>query len=165
LLTKKGFEQKQQRLEQCLYLLHYVIPGRLRQAIQQARELCEDSQYRDVEMDKELLEAEVRRLEKLVYNAKIIANETISNDHVELGARVTLKCNLNKNKLTEVELVSPAEVDLEHGRISTQSPLGKLLLGKARGQTVTLTTMSKKITYKIVKIQHASEDNFSPFDS
>ncbi len=153
LLTRKGFEQKQKRLEECLQLLHYVIPERLKQAIQHSSDLNDNSEYWDAEMQKEWLEVEVQRLETLLYNAKIIDGESISTDQVELGVRVILKDTANKNKVIVFELVTPAEVDLEHGRVSTESPLGKLLLGKHKNQQVKLKTLLGKTTYKIVEIQ------------
>lgn len=64
-----------------------------------------------------------------------------------------LEVSTRPGERTAVELVSPAEVDLEHGRISTESPLGKLLYGHRKGDVIKLATPSGQVTYKIVGIQ------------
>ena len=153
LLTRKGYEQKQQRLEACLRLLHEEIPKRLKLAKEHDGELRENREYIDIEREKEFLEAEVRGLEELVNNAKIIDEETITTDKVGLGSRVILEADTQPCKQTVVELVSHAEVDLEHKRISTESPLGKLLFDQKKGAKVKLDTPSGTVTYKIVGIQ------------
>lgn len=155
LLTRKGYDQKQKRLEECLRLLHEEIPKRLKIAKEHDGELRENREYIDIEREKELLEAEVRMLEELLSNAQVIDEESISTDEVGIGARVILEVDTQPGRQTVVELVSPAEVDLEHGRISTQSPLGKLLYGRRKGDKVQLKIPSGTITYKIVGIQRA----------
>ncbi len=153
LLTRKGYKQKQARLEECLRLLHEEIPRRLKIAKEHDSELRENREYIDLEREKEMLEAELRTLEELLSNAQIIEEESISTDVVGLGARVILEVDTQPGKQTVLELVSPAEFDLEHGRISTESPLGKMLVGKKKGEKVKLKTASGQITYKIVGIQ------------
>ena len=155
LLTQKGYEQKQKRLKECLQLLHEEIPKRLKLAKEHDGELRENREYIDIEREKELLEVEVNQLEMLMNNAEIIDEEAISTNQIGLGARVILEADSKTGKQTVVELVSPAEVDLEHSRISTQSPLGELLLGKKKGSKVKLSTANGTITYKIVGIQRA----------
>lgn len=156
LLTRKGYAQKQTRLQECLNLLHEEIPKRLKLAKEHDGELRENREYIDIEREKELLETEVRRLEELLNNAKVIDEEEISTDKVGLGSRVILESDNHPGKQTVVELVSPAEVDLENGRISTKSPLGELLMGRRKGNKVKLKTATSTITYKIVGIQRSA---------
>jgi len=153
LLTKKGYEQKQKRLEECLHLLHEEIPKRLRIAKSHDGELRENREYIDIEREKELLEIEVRRLEELLNEAQIIDEESISTDTVGLGSRVILESGKGKANQIVLELVSPQEVDLEHNRISTESPLGQLLFGRKKSDKVKLQKGSGDVTYKIVGIQ------------
>jgi transcription elongation factor GreA len=49
-------------------------------------------------------------------------------------------------------LVSPSEVDVTSGRISGASPIGKAIVGKARGDVVEVTVPAGKLRYRIVKI-------------
>lgn len=153
LLTKKGYERKRQRLEECLHLLHEEIPQRLKIAKSHDGELRENREYIDIEREKELLEIEVRRLEELLNEAKIIDEDAISTDTVGLGSRVILEAGKGKKNQITLELVSPPEVDLEHGRISTESPMGQLLFGRKKGDKVKFKKASGEVTYKIVGIQ------------
>jgi transcription elongation factor GreA len=138
-----------------LQILHEEIPRRLKIAKSHDGELRENREYMDIEREKELLEVEVRKLETLLSDAQIIDEESISTDVVGLGTRVILEADALPGKKTTLELVSHAEVDLEHGRISTESPLGELLLGQKKGSKVKLKRDSGTITYKIVGIQRA----------
>jgi len=153
LLTRKGYEQKKQRLVSCLRQLHEEIPKRLKEAKEHDSELRENREYIDIELEKEILDAEVSELEALMNNAKIIDEESISTDKVGLGSRVILELDAHPGKQTVIELVSSAEVDLEHGRISTESPLGEVLHNRKKGAKVKLKMPSGTITYKIVGIQ------------
>jgi len=153
LLTRRGYEQKKQRLSECLQRLHEEIPKRLKAAKEHDSELRENREYIDIEREKEILDAEINGLEELMNNAKIIDEESISTDKVGLGSRVILEMDAQPGKQTVIELVSPAEVDLEHGRISTESPLGEVLYDRKKGAKVKLKTPSGTVTYKIVGIQ------------
>jgi len=154
LLTRKGYEQKQQRLNECRHQLHKELPRRMKQAKEHDSELLENREFIDFETQRELLEAEVDYLEELLLRARIINENDINTKYIEVGVRVVLESQSPRRR-TIIELVGPAEVDIEHMRISTRSPLGLQLLGKQKGSTVTVRTASGAMTYKIVDIQKA----------
>lgn len=152
LFTKEGYERKKKQLEEYRRILHDEIPKRIKIAKEHGGELRENKEYLDIQAEKEFYEAEVRRLEELLERAQIIDEAAISTKTVTLGSRVILK-DLTKGKQVTFELVGQAEVDLEANKISTQSPLGKLLMGRKRGEEVELETPAGKVRYKIVGIQ------------
>ena len=152
-LTRKGYEQKQERLEHCLYLLYEIIPKRLKLAKGNYYELSENREYIDIEGERELLKAEARRLETLLDKARIIEEHAINVDSIGLGAWVILEIEGRPGKQLVLELVSPEEVDLERNCISTASPLGQLLLGKKKGNKVKINTASGTTTYKVIGIR------------
>jgi transcription elongation factor GreA len=49
-------------------------------------------------------------------------------------------------------LVSEEEADLKAGKISTMSPIGKGLLGKAKGDVATIKTPAGEMEFEIVSI-------------
>ncbi len=152
LLTREGYEQKKKQLEEYRHILYEEIPKRLKMAKEHGGELRENKEYLDVQAEKEYYEAEVRRLEELLERAKIIDEEQISTKTVGIGNRVTLK-DLETGAQVTFELVSPAEVDLEANKISTESPLGQALLGRKRGEVVEVELPGRTVRYKIVGIQ------------
>jgi len=152
LLTPEGYELKKKKLEEYKRILHEEIPKRLKIATLHGGELRENKEYLDVKRDQEFYDAEVRRLEELLEKAEIIDEKSISTKLVGIGSHVILK-DLKRKDTETIELVSPAEIDLEHGKISIESPLGKALVGRKRGEEITVETPSGVTKYKILGIQ------------
>lgn len=151
-LTKEGYELKRKELEEYRRVLHEEIPKSLKVAKEHGGELRENKEFLDIQSQKEFYEAEVRRLEELLDRAKIIDEAHISTKTVGIGTRVTLKDVSRKGQVT-YEVVSQAEVDLEANKISVTSPLGRVLVGRKKGEVVELETPAGRIKYSIVGIQ------------
>jgi transcription elongation factor GreA len=49
-------------------------------------------------------------------------------------------------------LVSEEEADLKAGKISTQSPIGKGLLGKTKGDSVKIKTPAGEMEFEVISI-------------
>jgi len=94
------------------------------------------------------LEGRILELENLIKSAKII--EKGKKDQIQIGSIVTLK---SKNKKEKFQIVGAPEADPSKGKISIESPLGKTLLGKKKGQIFEIETEEGKIKYKILKIE------------
>jgi len=151
-LTKEGYEQKKKDLEEYRRKLHEEIPKSLKVAKEHGGELRENKEFLDIQTEKEFYESEVRRLEELIDRAKVIDEASISIRAVGIGTRVTLKDTSRKGQVV-YELVSQAEVDLEANKISIHSPLGRVLMGRKKGEVVELETPAGKIRFSIVGIQ------------
>ena len=152
MLTQEGYELKKKKLEEYRHILHEELPKKLKMAKEHGAELRENKEYLDLKSQQDFYEAEVRRLEELLEKAKIIDSDQISTKAVGIGARVILK-NKARSETATFELVGPAEVDLEQGKISTTSPLGKALMGHRKGEEVVVETPKGIIKYKILGIE------------
>lgn len=75
--------------------------------------------------------------------AKIIA----LNSYVEVH-------DLNKDARYTLRLVQPSQVNVTSKWISIHSPLGKTLMGKQTGDTVTWTSPTETQTLKILRVRH-----------
>ena len=76
---------------------------------------------------------------------------TLSGDKVVFGATVTL--NDEDGKKVRYQLVGQVEADATHGRISYNSPLGRALIGRQKGEDVEVSTPSGDRYYEIKKIE------------
>jgi len=153
LLTQAGYELKQKQLEEYRQILYERIPNRLKRAAEHGRELRENKEYLDIMREQEFYEAEVRRLEELLDNAEIIAEEEISTEFVGLGSRVILE-DRGLRRVDTIELVSKAEADLEQRKISVESPVGKALVGHHVGEEVEAELPTgKSACYRILGIE------------
>ncbi|HIC95752.1 TPA: transcription elongation factor GreA [Candidatus Bipolaricaulota bacterium] len=153
LLTRTGYELKKKELEEYRQILYERIPNQLKRAAEHGRELRENKEYLDLMREQEFYEAEVRRLEELLDNARIIADEEISTEFVGLGSRVILE-DRTRRRVDTIELVSAAEADLERRRISVDSPVGRALLNRHIGEEVEVELpQGKRLSYRILGIE------------
>ncbi len=119
--------------------------------IKQARELgdlSENAEYQSAREEQERLEARISELEQILRNAKIIKKPKTSSE-VKLGNSVKLKSAGGKS--LQFQVVGTIEADPLSGKISDESPIGKLLMGKKVGDKV-LIKNSPPTTYKIASI-------------
>lgn len=153
LLTRDGYELKKKQLEEYRQILHDEIPKRLKVASEHGRELRENKEYLDIKREQEFYEAEVRRLEKLLDIADVIDEKSISTEFVGIGTKVILE-DRERRKVDTLEVVSPAEADLEEGKISVDSPVGSAVKGLHIGEEVDVGLPSgKRVKYRIVGIE------------
>lgn len=74
-----------------------------------------------------------------------------ARDRVELGCRVVVK-EARSHHTHALTLVSPGEADPELDCISTESPLGQALLGRQRGESITIHAPIGELCYQILEI-------------
>src|SRR6476620_7618973 len=109
-------------------------------AIAEAREkgdLSENAEYDAAKEAQGLLELRIRKLEADIGNARVLDKSQIDISKVSVLSKVKVK-NLKMNKEFTYHLVSEKEADLKQMKISVKSPIGSALLGKTKGEKVTI---------------------------
>jgi len=134
-LTKEGYELMHQELEKVEKTLYEEIPEKLKTSKLNGGDLRENKEYMYLQSQQEYYEREVRRLQSILEVAEVLPDEAISKDVIGIGSSFLLQ-DLTLKESGTFTLVSPAEVDLDTGRISVASPVGRLLLGKREGDQV-----------------------------
>ena len=76
----------------------------------------------------------------------------MNGDKVNIGLNVTVK-DIDTGDKEVFSIVGATESDPFNGKISTESPVGKALIGKKKGETVVIEIPDGVITYKIMKIE------------
>lgn len=146
LFTQEKYEQIKQDYQKLLVERKETVLH-----LTKAREmgdLSENGYYRASKMKLSSIDHNLRKLSEFIKYGSII--KFVNNGFVGIGCTVTIK---NNNELQKYQIVGREEADPKSGKISNESPLGKLLLGKRAGESVELTTPSGKIYYEIVKIE------------
>lgn len=148
--TKEGLEKLKTELA------HLKSKGRtdIARQIAEARDkgdLSENAEYDAAKDAQGLLEAKIAQLEEIVSNARLLDETKIDTDSVSILSRVTIRNKKNKATMTYL-LVSEEEADLKAGKISTQSPIGKGLLGKKKGDHAIIRTPAGEIEFEILEI-------------
>ncbi|HTH56169.1 MAG TPA: transcription elongation factor GreA [Cyclobacteriaceae bacterium] len=114
-------------------------------------DLSENAEYDAAKDAQGHLEAKIAKLEDLVGNARLIDETKIDTSAVSILSKVTIKNKKNGTSVTYT-LVSEEEADLKAGKISTQSPIGKGLLGKKKGDVAKVKTPAGEMEFEIVNI-------------
>jgi transcription elongation factor GreA len=150
-LTQEGYD----RLNKELHHLATVKRREIAEALEVARakgDLRENAEYDAAKNEQAHLEKRIHDLQEKLAHAKILDHNAISSDKVYLGAHVTL---MDENRKTEIRymIVSKEEADLKTGKISSESPIGRALIGKSVGDKVEVTIPAGTLKYKVLKIE------------
>ncbi|MBL7734983.1 MAG: transcription elongation factor GreA [Chitinophagaceae bacterium] len=149
-VSKETFEQ----LKEELHRMRTVDrPGAAR-AIAEAREkgdLKENAEYDAAKESQGILEARIKKLESELANARILEADSVDTSKVSILTKVTLT-NLNTRKQLTYKIVSEKEADLKAGKISINSPIGKGLIGKAKGEVAEVQVPAGTVKFMIDNI-------------
>jgi len=148
-LTHEGLDELKKELKHLLNQRH-AIAERIKQA-RELGDLSENAEYQTAREEQDRLETRIGELEHIVHNSKLIKKPK-SNGHVKLGSSVKLRSADGKSKEKEFQVVGTMEADPLSGKISDESPIGKVLIGKKVGDKVEIKTSAETATYKITSI-------------
>ena len=151
-LTKEGYEELKQHLD-------YLTTERRREiaeAIKEAREfgdLSENAEYDAAKNEQALLEDEIQALEEQLRDATIVEKGDQPRGEVAIGSTVTLKGP--RGKELKFKVVGSAEADPDQNRLSNESPVGRAVIGRKKGDKVEVTTPKGVVKYEIAAISRA----------
>lgn len=148
--TKEGLDKLTKELNQLKTKGRADIARQIAEARDKG-DLSENAEYDAAKDAQGHLEAKIAQLEDLLANARLLDENKIDNSVVSILSKVTIKNKKNGASFTYV-LVSEEEADLKSGKISTQSPIGKGLLGKKKGETARIKTPAGEIEFEVTNI-------------
>lgn len=125
--------------------------GDIAEKIANARDygdLSENAEYDAAREEQGHVEGRIAELEEILKNADIIKAGK-SDGTVKVGSTVTL----HNGKVVTYQIVGPVEADPVAGKISNESPIGLALLGKKKGDKVTIKTPKAETTYTIEEVK------------
>ena len=114
-------------------------------------DLSENSEYDEAKNAQAIMEAHIAELEKMLHEARVIDEDSISTDHVSIGCRVKLLF-VEDDETEDYDIVSSGEADAMSNKISNESPLGASITGHAAGETVIAKTPGGDLEVKILEI-------------
>jgi transcription elongation factor GreA len=147
-LTPAGKLKLQEELQHLLDVKKPSLATRIQESTEHG-DVSDNSEYEDLKEEFVLTEARIQELEQTLDRAEVIDHPR-AGDEVGFGSSVTIR---GDDDLTETwMLVSPEEADTREGTISTESPVGRALLGRKVGDSATVRTPGGSIVYTIVRI-------------
>ena len=149
-VTRQGFEALKKELEN---LKKNERPQNIK-AIEEARahgDLSENAEFAAAKDRQGFIEGRIIDLEFKLAHVDVIATDKLPKDRVVFGSKVVLE-NIETGEDVVYQLVGPDESDIENGRISISSPLGKAIIGRKPGDELTLQVPAGKRSYELLEI-------------
>jgi transcription elongation factor GreA len=149
-LTKQGYAELKAELAE--------LKRRRPQAIDEMRRAAADKDFSEnapldaAKEERGHLEGRIKQLEETLKSATIIEETREVALKINIGDSVVLSDTVSGEEL-RYTVVSPREVDPTKGKISSHSPIGKAIIGRARGEIVEITAPVGKLRYQIEQIK------------
>lgn len=149
-LTKEGLAELKKENDELVNKKRPDVLARVTQA-RNMGDLSENAEYVAAREELTFIDGRIDELEIILKQAVIIREGAKTANHaVKLGSTVTLSVNGKKEIFT---VVGEWEADPENKKISHESPLGKVLIGKKVGEKVQVEAPAGKITYAVVSVK------------
>ena len=154
ILTPEGYEKLKQEIDHLSTEKRREVAERIKQS-REFGDIAENAEYDDAKNEQAMLEHRIAQLEERLLNARVINKKEIAKDVVSVGSHVKLK-DMDANQTVEYFIVGSAEANPAERKLSNESPVGKAIIGRKKGETVEVTTpRGSKIKFKIMEIKAA----------
>jgi len=154
ILTPEGYENLKQELELLRTDKRREIADRIRVA-REFGEIAENAEYDDAKNEQAMLEHKIAQLEERLLHARVIDTNDVDTSVVSVGSVVRLR-DVDAKETVEYFIVGSAEANPAERKLSNESPVGRAIIGKKKGETVeVLTPRGSKLKFKIMEIKAA----------
>jgi transcription elongation factor GreA len=141
ILTPEGLEKLKQEIEYLSTDKRREVAERIKEA-REFGDISENSEYDDAKNEQAMLEARIATLEDKLRSASVINASELSADVVRVGSQVHITDD-NGKKATYT-IVGSTEADPSSNKLSNESPVGKALVGRKKGDTAKVTLPNGK---------------------
>ena len=154
ILTPEGYEKLKQEIEFLSNEKRREVADRIRTA-REFGDIAENAEYDDAKNEQALLEHRIATLEERMRNARVISKKDVAKDVVSIGSKVKLR-DIDAKQTFEYRIVGSAEANPAENKLSNESPVGKAIMGRKKGETVEVVTpRGSKVKFKIMEIKAA----------
>ena len=151
ILTVEGLAKLEEELDYLKSKRRAEVALRIKQALAFG-DISENSEYDEAKNEQAFVEGRIAQIENILKTAKVIDEDDIQTDSVSVGSKVTLK-DIEFGDEVEYTIVGSAEANPLNLKISNESPVGKALIGKAKGSVVDIIVPDGIIKYEILDIK------------
>ncbi|MBO8446195.1 MAG: transcription elongation factor GreA [Bacteroidetes bacterium] len=149
-MTEEGYKKMMEEITR----LETIERPKISKQIAEARDkgdLSENAEYDAAREAQGLLELKISQLKNTVANVRIIDESQLNAGIVQILSKVTIQNTKNKQKMTYT-LVSEAEANLREGKMAVNTPIAKALIGKKKGDKVTVSVPSGQMEFEIMEV-------------
>ncbi len=153
LLTPEGLQKLKDEIQYLTGEKRREVAERIKHA-REFGDISENSEYDDAKNEQAMLEQRIAQLEERLASARVIEREDVPAGVVDVGTRVRLK-DVDANQTIEYVIVGSAEANPAQGKLSNESPVGKAIIGRKKGETVEVAAPRGSLKYKIIDVKAA----------
>ena len=136
ILTQQGLDDLKAKIEHLSTARRREVAERIKEA-REFGDISENSEYDDAKNEQAMLERQIAELEEKLRGAQVLDEEAVSTDVVSVGSTVHVK-DQKTDKSAKYKIVGSSEANPSDNKLSNQSPVGKALIGKKRGDLVSV---------------------------
>lgn len=154
ILTPEGHAALTEELEYLRTTRRREVADRIRDS-RAFGDIAENAEYSDAKDEQAMLEHKIAQLEERLARARVIAADEIDTSVVSVGSIVRLR-DVEAKQSVEYHIVGSAEANPAEQKLSNESPVGKAIMGRKKGETVEVATpRGTVLKFKILEIKAA----------
>jgi transcription elongation factor GreA len=146
-VSREGLERLRAELEEMIAVKRPEIAARISDAKEHG-DLSENAEYEEAKNEQAFVEGRIAELEHKIKSAVLI-DEDHATEHVSIGSTVEVE---TADGILSFHIVGSTEAKPADGRISNESPVGRALLGRKRGEKVVVRVPAGDVVYTIRSI-------------
>ena len=148
-------KQKQEELIEERRYLSTVRDKEVTEMIKEARsfgDLSENSEYEEARNEQARLHGRIAEIDNILSHAVIIEENDVFSGHIGLGCRLTVR-DLETGEEESYVMVGSQEADPMHGKISDDCPFGRAVVGKVKGDVVSVDAPVGVLRFEILSVE------------
>ena len=154
ILTYEGLKKYEDELHELKVVKRKEVAQKIKEAREQG-DLSENAEYDAAKDEQRDIEARIEELEKILKNAEVVDEDEVDINVISIGCRVKI-LDMEFDEEMEYKIVGSTEANSLKGKISNESPVGKALIGKKKGDVAEVETQVGVLKYKVVEIERAN---------
>ena len=158
--SSEKIKMSQERYDSLVEELNYLETVREKEVselIKEARsfgDLSENSEYDEAKTEQGKLYSKIAEMKVLIENAEIPEKSESDADTVNLSSSVKL-LDLDENEEVTYKIVGSQEANPMQGRISDESPIGRAIIGRRVGDTVTVEAPAGEMRFTVLEVSNS----------
>lgn len=151
ILTYAGLTSLETELQDLKVVKRKEVAEKIKEAREQG-DLSENAEYDAAKDEQRDIEARIEEIEKILKNAEVVDEDEIDLKKINVGCKVTV-LDLEYDDEMDFKIVGSTETNSLENKISNESPVGRALIGKQKGDKVSVETEFGVAEYKVLDIQ------------
>lgn len=150
-LTRKGEQQLKDELNELRSVRRREVAEKIKVALSFG-DLSENSEYDEAKNEQGMIESRIAEIEQTLAHAQVIDDDDISTEKVGIGTMVKI-LDMDMDEEMEFKMVGTKEADIDSGKMSDESPIGKAIMNHEVDEEVEIETPSGTVKMKILEIR------------